>query len=166
MAEQNRVHREGHRLLEDVRAAQEELGSGSAEDALEMATPLLVDTAEAVTSASFLERSPADKRAVLEAFCYARVTAILALETVGAGEAVRRIRQIAAEARDVAGAGTDGWKVQSAAAEMLSRCGDGQGAADAVAAAQRFAPADEPYVRELTASLRSMFPALFSTGQG
>lgn len=149
---------DGQQLLERVRAAQEELGSGSVEDALEQVTPLLGLTSSGVTDPSFLGRLPADKQALIEAFCYARVTAILAFETIGAAEAVPRIRELAAEARDVAGRGTSGWKVQCAAAEMLSRCGDGQGAADAVAAAARSAPEDEPYVERLTASIRSMFP--------
>jgi hypothetical protein len=144
-------------LLGEVRQAQVTLGEGSAEDALAVVTPLLARTEAAVSGPSFLTAAAAQRRAALEAYCYARVTAILALESVGAREAVPRIRGLAAAARDVAGPGTPGWKVQCAAAEMLSRCGDGEGAAQAIAAAVRQAP-DEPYVGQLRASLRSMFP--------
>ncbi|CAN5389732.1 hypothetical protein BH23ACT9_BH23ACT9_31810 [soil metagenome] len=144
-------------LLAEVRAAQAELGTGSPEDALAAVTPLLDRTHAAVTAPSFVTGSATARRTALEAYCYARVTAILALESVGAREAVPRIRALAAEARDVAGPGTPGWKVQCAAAEMLSRCGDGQGAALAIGAAARQAP-EERYVGELRASLRSMFP--------
>ena len=144
-------------LLAEVRAAQSLLGTGSAEEALAAVDPLLDRTAAALASPSFLLGSAADRRAALEAYCYARVTAILALESVGAREAVPRIRAVAAATRDVAGRETPGWKVQCAAAEMLSRCGDGEGAAQAITAASMQAP-DEPYVGQLRAALRSMFP--------
>lgn len=145
-------------LLDQVRAAQRELGSGSADEALLLVTPLLVRTRAALADLGFLRRSSADRRLLIEAFCYARVTAILALESVGAAEAVPRIRALAAEARDTAGGGTPGWKVQCAAAEMLGRCGDGGGALAAVTAAQQSAPDDEPYVRQVASSIQLMFP--------
>lgn len=148
-------------LLTAVREAQSELGGGSADDALVAVTPLLAATEAAVTSMSFVTSPAAHRRTAMEAYCYARVTAILALESVGATQAVPQIRALAAAARDVAGPGTLGWKVQCAAAEMLSRCGDGAGAAQAIAAAARQAP-QERYVAELRASLRSMFPDAIS----
>ncbi len=150
---------DGQLLLDRVRDAQEELGAGSADEALSQVTPLLADTSAALTAMGFLRRGAADKRSVLDAYCYARVTAILALESVGATEAVPRIRQLAAEARDLAGAHPVAWKVQSAAAEMLSRCGDGSGAMQAVASGLAVS-ADEPYLLQLRASITSMFPAL------
>lgn len=149
----------GQDLLDRVRAAQLELGTGAAEDALGLAEPLLEVTRQAMGAPSFLGRSSADRRALLEAFCFARVTAVLALESVGASRAVPRIRALAAEAREIAAGAPDGWRVQSAAAEMLSRCGDGQGALAAVRAASRSAP-EERYVIELESSIRSMFPTL------
>lgn len=151
----------GSDLLQRVQSAQAELGTGDAADALEMVEPLLEETAEAVRAFDFLTRSPLDRQMVVEAFCYARVTAVLALESAGADTAVRRIRAIAAEARDVAAEGNDAWKVLCAAAEMLSRAGDADGAASAVTAAARLAPEEEEYVRQLRASIRSMFPAAF-----
>jgi hypothetical protein len=152
---------QGPDLLAQVRSAQEELGTGDPSRALELVEPLLDETASALRGLDFLTRSAEDRDAVVEAFCYARVTAILALESVGATAAVPRIRNLASEALDVAGKGTSAWKVQCAAAEMLARSGDGQGAASAVEAAARLAP-DEDYVVQLRASIRSMFPAAFA----
>ncbi|HVM13986.1 MAG TPA: hypothetical protein VM287_06625 [Egibacteraceae bacterium] len=151
----------GNDLLARVQTAQAELGTGDAADALELVEPLLDETAEALRAFDFLSRPPPDRRAVVEAFCYARVTAILALESVGAAAAVGRIRALAAEALNVAAEGNDAWKVLCAAAEMLSRAGDAEGAASAVTAAVRLAPEDEEYVRQLRGSIRSMFPAAF-----
>lgn len=151
----------GSDILQRVQAAQAELGTGDAADALQMVEPLLEETAEELRTFDFLSRSPLDRQMVVEAFCYARVTAILALESAGAETAVRRIRALAAEARDVAAEGNDAWKVLCAAAEMLSRAGDAEGAASAITAAARLAPEDEEYVRQLRGSIRSMFPAAF-----
>lgn len=151
----------GTDLLERVRAAQAELGTGDPADALEMVEPLLDETREALRAFDFLTRPSPDRHAVVEAFCYARVTAILALESVGAAAAVGRIRELAGEALDIATEGNDAWKVLCAAAEMLSRAGDSEGAASAVTAAARLAPEDEEYVRQLRGSIRSMFPAAF-----
>lgn len=148
-------------MLERVQAAQLELGSGDAADALELTEPLLVETGEALRSLQFVSRSPQDRRAVVEAFCYARVTAILALESVGAAAALGRIRAMAAEAMEIAAEGNDAWKVLCASAEMLSRAGDAEGAAQAITAAARLAPEEEEYVRQLRGSIRSMFPAAF-----
>ncbi|HVM00964.1 MAG TPA: hypothetical protein VM324_16865 [Egibacteraceae bacterium] len=152
----------GSDILERVRTAQAELGTGDPADALALVEPLLDETAEALRSLDFVARSPEDRRAVVEAFCYARVTAILALESVGATAAVGRIRALAAEALDVAAEGNDAWKVLCAAAEMLSRAGDADGAASSVMAAARLAPEDVEYVRQLRGSIRSMFPAAFA----
>lgn len=151
----------GTDLLQRVRTAQAELGTGDAADALEMVEPLLEETSQALRSLDFVSRSPLDRQAVVEAFCYARVTAVLALESAGAETAVRRIRALAAEARDVAAEGNDAWKVLCAAAEMLSRAGDAEGAASAVTSAAKLAPEDEEYVRQLRGSIRSMFPGAF-----
>lgn len=147
--------------MDRVRTAQEELGTGDAGDALELVEPLLDETAEALRGLDFVARSPDDRRAVVEAFCYARVTAILALESAGAEAAVPRIHALASEALDVAAEGNSAWKVLCAAAEMLSRAGDADGAATTVNAAVRLAPEDEDYVRQLRGSIRSMFPAAF-----
>lgn len=152
----------GSELMERVRTAQAELGTGDAADALQMVEPLLVETAEALRALDFLTRSPADRRAVVEAFCYARVTAVLALESAGADTATRRIRVLAGEALEVAAEGNAAWKVLCAAAEMLSRAGDAEGAAAAITAGAKLAPDDEEYVRQLRGSIRSMFPAAFA----
>lgn len=151
----------GSDILQRVQSAQAELGTGDAADALRMVEPLLEETAEELRAFDFLSRSPLDRQMVVEAFCYARVTAILALESAGAETAVRRIRALAAEARDVAAEGNDAWKVLCAAAEMLSRSGDAEGAASAITAAARLAPEEEDYVRQLRGSIRSMFPGAF-----
>lgn len=156
----------GTDLLQRVRAAQAELGTGDPAEALEAVEPLLEETAEALRAFDFLSRSPVDRQAVVEAFCYARVTAVLALESAGAETAVRRIRALAGEAREVAAEGNDAWKVLCAAAEMLSRAGDAEGAASAVTAAAKLAPEEEEYVRQLRGSIRSMFPAAFPKDQG
>lgn len=148
--------------MERVRAAQNELGTGDAADALELVEPLLDETRAALRDLGFVARPPADRQEVVEAFCYARVTAILALESVGAAAAVGRIRALAAEARDVAAEGNAAWKVLCAAAEMLSRAGDSEGAATNVEAANRLAPEGEEYPMQLRASIRSMYPAAFS----
>ncbi len=147
----------GRELLQRVRAAQEELGTGDAGEALNLVQPLLTETGEALRGMDFLSRSAEDRAQVLEAFCYARVTAILALESVGAAAAVPRIRALAGEALDVATPGNDAWKALCAAAEMLARSGDAEGALRAVEAASRLVP-EEEYVTRLRASLRSMFP--------
>lgn len=152
----------GNELMDRVRAAQVELGTGEAADALEMVEPLLVETAEALRALDFLTRSPLDRQVVVEAFCYARVTAVLALESAGAATAARRIRTLAGEAREVAAEGNDAWKVLCAAAEMLSRAGDAEGAASAITAAAKLAPQEEEYVRQLRGSIRSMFPGAFA----
>lgn len=150
--------------MERVREAQHELGTGDAGDALAMVEPLLDETAEALRALDFLARPPDDRRAVLDAYCYARVTAVLALESQGAAAAVGRIHSLAGEAMEVAAEGNDAWKVLCAAAEMLSRAGDAEGAARTVEAAARLAPEDEDYPRQLRASIRSMFPAAFRDG--
>lgn len=152
--------RTGDELATDVRRAQEELGQGDPADALELVEPLLTETAEAVRSPEFLGRSAPDRQLVLEAFCYARITATLALEAVGAAEAVPRIRRLASEALDLASWGGDVWKVLCAASEMLARSGDPDGAAWAVNAASRLAP-DEEYVTQVRGSVRSMYPSAF-----
>lgn len=151
----------GTDILARVREAQAELGTGDAADALKLVEPLLDETAEALRAFDFLSRTPLDRAAVVEAFCYARVTAVLALESVGATTAVKRIRALSGEALEVAAEGNDAWKVLCAAAEMLSRAGDAEGAASAVTAAARLAPEEEEYVRQLRGSIRSMFPAAF-----
>lgn len=148
----------GQELLERVRDAQEELGAGDPEVALEMVDPLLDETREALRSLDFPSRSKADRTRIIEAFCYARVTAVLALESVGADQALPRIRILAGEAMDAAARGNPCWKALSAAAEMLARSGDAVGAVQAVDRAAELAPEDEHYVRELRGSIRSMFP--------
>lgn len=152
----------GPDLLERVRAAQGELGTGDPAKALEMVEPLLSETAGALRSLDFLQRSHEDRAQVVEAFCYARVTAILALESAGAAAAVGRIRTLAGEALDIAAPGNPSWKVLCAAAEMLGRAGEVDGAAWAVQAAAQVAPEGEDYVVRLRGSLRSMFPAGFA----
>lgn len=153
---------QGEQLLERVRAAQSDLGTGDPADALAAAEPLLTETAEAVRGPAYLSASPHERTRILEAFCYARVTAVLALEAVGAKEAVPRIRTIAGEAMEVATHDNAAWKVLCAAAEMLGRSGDSEGAVWAVQAANRLAPPDEDYVTRLRGSLKSMFPAAFA----
>lgn len=151
--------------MERVRAAQEELGTGDPGKALEMVEPLLLETKEALRSFDFLGRPSGDRAQVIEAFCYARVTAILALESQGANAAMPRIRELAGEAIEVAGTGNPAWKVLCAAAEMLSRSGDADGAVWAVRNAERLAP-EEDYVIRLRGSVQSMFPAAFDSGAG
>lgn len=148
----------GYGLVEQVRNAQEELGTGDPAEALAMVEPLVDETREALRSLSFLKRSLSDRAAVLEAFCYARVTAVLALESQGADTALPRVRQIVSETLDVAAPGNPGWKVLCAAAEILARSGDAEGAVRAVETAAELAPEDEHYVTELRGSVRSMFP--------
>lgn len=147
--------------MERVRAAQEELGSGDAADALEMVEPLLSETSDAVRSPEFLSASPLERSRILEAFCYARVTAVLALESVDAREAVPRIRSLAVEALEVATGDNPAWKVLCAAAEMFARAGEADNAVWAVQAAERLAP-EEDYIVRVRGSLQSMFPAAFS----
>lgn len=152
---------QGTQLMERVRAAQEELGAGDAADALAMVEPLVSETAAALASPEFLSAGPHARRQIVEAFCYARVTAILALEAAEAREAVPRIRSLAAEALEVATADNPAWKVLCAAAEMFARAGDADSAVWAVRAAERLAPQEE-YVVRVRGSLQSMFPAAFS----
>lgn len=147
--------------MERVRAAQEELGSGDAGDALEMVEPLLSETTEAVRGPAFLSASPIERQRIVEAFCYARVTAVLALEAVDARQAVPRIRSLAAEALEMATTDNSAWKVLCAAAEMLARAGESDNAVWAVQAAERLAP-EEEYVVRVRGSLKSMFPAAFT----
>lgn len=154
----------GADLIARVREAQSELGSGDPAVALEMVEPLLDETGEALRSLEFVRRSPEDRAEVVKAFCYARVTATLALESSDAETALPRIRAMAGEAMEVATHDNDAWKVLCAAAEMLSRAGDAEGAARAVNAAARLAPEDEEYVVRLRGSIRSMFPAAFREG--
>lgn len=149
---------DGQELLERVRTAQEELGAGDPEVALELVEPLLDETRAALRSLEFPSRSKADRTRIVEAFCYARVTAVLALESAGAAEALPRIRILAGEAMDAATEGNPCWKALSAAAEMLARGGDAAGAVRAVERAAELAPEDEHYVRQLRGSIRSMFP--------
>lgn len=149
-----------------MRNAQEELGSGDPAEALAMVEPLLDQTREALRSLSFLERPLSDRTAVLEAFCYARVTAVLALESQGADAALPRVRQIVSETLDVAAAGNPAWKVLCAAAEILARSGDSRGAVRAIEAAADLAPDDEQYVIELRGSIRSMFPEAIEEDAG
>lgn len=144
-----------------VRAAQEELGSGDAGDALEMVEPLLAETTEAVRGPAFLRASPLERQRIIEAFCYARVTAVLALEAVDARQAVPRIRSLAAEALEMATTDNSAWKVLCAAAEMLARAGEADSAVWAVQAAARLAP-EEEYVVRVRGSLKSMFPTAFT----
>lgn len=147
----------GTDLLARVRSAQEELGAGDPEDALAAVEPLLTQTRNALHGMDFLRRTPRDRAAVVEAYCYARVTAVLALEAAGANRALPRIRDLAAEARDVATPTNPGWKVLCAAAEMLARCGDGQGAVRAAEDAVTVSPDGEDYPLKVRASIRSMF---------
>lgn len=152
---------QGAQLMERVRSAQEELGSGDPAEALAMVEPLLSETAEALRSPAFLSAARHTRRQLLEAFCYARVTAILALESAGAREALPRIRSLAAEALEMATHDNPAWKVLCAAAEMFARAGDADGAVWAVRAAERLAPQEE-YVVRVRGSLQSMFPAAFT----
>ncbi len=155
----------GEDLLGRVREAQEELGTREAAKALEMVEPLLGETAEALRGLDFLSRPAEDRAAVVEAFCFARITAILALESSGAATALPRIRALAGEALEVATRGNSGWKVLCAAAEMLARSGDAEGAVRSVEAAARHAP-EEDYVLKLRGSIRSMLPTAFSEKPG
>lgn len=145
-------------LLDRVRAAQEELGGGDAALALAAVEPLLDETRELLRGPAFLGLSSSARAEAVEAYCYARVTAVLALETSGATEALPRIRRLPAEAADVAQPTNSAWKVLCAAAEMLARSGDSQGAAQAVETAARMAPEGEYYPGDLRASIRDMFP--------
>lgn len=151
----------GAELLEQVRAAQAELGTGDPAVALTQVEPLLDETATALRDLAFLSR-PADDRAyLLEAFCYARVTAVLALQSTEPAAAVPRIRALAAEALTVATPDNSAWKVLSGAAETLARFGDAEGAVRWAKTAARLAP-QESYVVQLQGSIRSMFPAVFN----
>ena len=148
-------------LLDRVRDAQHDLGTGDPADALEAVEPLLSATADAVRGPGFLRASPPERARLIEAFCYARVTAVLALEAVDARQAVPRIRTLAGEALEVATPDNAAWKALCAAAEMLGRSGDADGAVWAVEAARRLVP-QEDYVIQLRGSLRSMFPGAFA----
>jgi len=147
-------------VYDQVRAAQELLGTGQIEEAFIAATALREEAKGLVAGASRLtsfERTYAGA-----GLTYSMVTLVLAhAEKDPPAISIPAIRTLAGEACRVSMAGAESWKVLAAAAEMLARAGDAGGACWAAKKAQQLGDGSEYLVR-LAGGIRSMYPQVFA----
>ena len=145
-------------LYERVREAQAMLGTGEVEEAVARAEALRT---EALTRLEGAVPSGVERSYALAAFGYATVTVILGLaETLPPREFIPRIRFLAVEAARRYRPGSDVWKALAAAAEMLARAGDVEGAVWALRKAEELRPGDADLER-VAAGVRTMYPQAY-----
>lgn len=149
-------------LFDEVRAAQELLGTGEIETATRRAESLRDEARRLLqkgTLTSF-ERTYANAAVV-----YATVTLVLgAAESGTTAESIPRIRVLVTEAVGEHRPGAETWKVLGAAAEMLARSGDATGAVWAARKALELAP-DEDYLVQVAGGIRSMYPQVYAAAE-
>ena len=154
--------RQAKRLFDDVRAAQELLGTGEVEAAVRRAEVLREEARRLLakpTLTSF-ERTYARGAVV-----YATVTLVLgAAESGTPSESVPQIRSLAVGAVRDHRPGSETWKVLGAAAEMLARSGDATGAVWAAQKARELGP-DEDYLVQVAGGIRSMYPQAYAEAE-
>lgn len=147
-------------LYEQVREAQKLLGTGEVEEAVRRAEPLREQASRLLARSDRL--TSFDRTYAGAALTYATVVLILgAAETRPPAEAVPLIRRLATELAQAGRPEIEAFKVLSAAAEMLARAGDAEGAVWAVRKADQLS-ANETYVTQLVGSIRSMYPQVFA----
>lgn len=146
-------------VYEEIRAAQAALGTGEVEEAFAAASRLRTEALELLEAGPRLtsfERSYA-----VEGVTYATVTLVLALaEKDPPAVAIPAIRELAQEAARSSTGGSR-WKVLAAAAEMLARSGDAEGACWAAKKARVLGDGSDYLVR-LTGGVQSMYPQVFA----
>lgn len=146
-------------LWERVRAAQQLLGTGSAEEALERAQLLREEAIRLLNKGAML--TSFDRSHANAAYAYATVTIILSLAEVRMpGEFVPKVRQLAVEAAKRNRPGTDIWKAVAAAAEVLARAGDSIGASWAIKKAKQLSP-DNDELAKVAGGISSMYPKVY-----
>ncbi|MGH3118182.1 MAG: hypothetical protein ACRDQ2_13930 [Gaiellales bacterium] len=147
-------------LFERVLAAQRQLGTGEVEEALAKAPELREEAVRLLGRGAML--SSFDRAHALAAYTYATVTTILGLaEARQPTEFVPKIRDLAVDAARRYRRGTEVWKVLAAAAEMLARAGDSEGAVWAIKKAAQLETGNDDVVK-LSGSIRSMYPSVFA----
>lgn len=148
-------------IYDDVRAAQELLGTGQVEEAFSASSALRDEAKELMRSASSL--TSFERTHAAAAFTYATVTLVLSLaEKDPPAVSIPLIRELAAEAARLKEPRSESWKVLAAAAEMLARSGDALGASWAAKKAQQVGTETE-YLRRLAGGISSMYPQVFAS---
>jgi hypothetical protein len=147
-------------LWERVRAAQELLGTGSTEEALERAQTLREEAIKLLNKGALL--TSFDRGHANAAYAYAPVTIILGLgESRLPAEIVPKVRALAAEAARRYRPGTDIWKAVAAGAEVLARAGDSMGAAWAIKKARQLNPHNDELAK-VAGGISSMYPQVYA----
>ena len=148
-------------LYEQVREAQKLLGTGEVEEAVRRAEPLREQASRLLARGGHL--TSFDRTYAGAALTYATVVLILgAADTRPPAESVPMIRGLATElAQAPRRPEIEAFKALAAAAEMLARAGDAEGAVWAVRKADQLAE-NETYVTQLVGSIRSMYPQVFA----
>lgn len=147
-------------LYDHVRAAQEKLGIGEVEEALGLAEPLREQSIQLLNKGAAL--TSIDRGYAVAAYAYATITMILGLaESRMPAEFIPQIRRLAKDAFGRHRPGSDVWKTMAAAAEVLARAGDSQGAVWAVRKAQQLNPNDDQLTK-VAGGISSMYPRVFS----
>lgn len=147
-------------LWERVRAAQELLGTGSTEEALERAGLLREEAIRLLNKGALL--ASFDRGHANAAYAYATVTVILGLaEDRAPAEFVPKVRNLAVEAAKRYRPGTDIWKAVAAAAEVLARAGDSMGAAWAIKKARQLSPNNDELAK-VAGGISSMYPKIYA----
>lgn len=147
-------------VYDEVRVAQELLGTGQVEEAF-VAASALRDEAKALVAAA--ARLTSFERTYAGAgLTYATVTLVLAhAEKDPPAVAIPAIRALAGEACRVTISTAESWKVLAAVAEMLARSGDAGGACWAAKKAKQLGDGSD-YLVKLAGGIRSMYPQVFS----
>lgn len=147
-------------VFDEVRAAQELLGTGQVEEAFAAAAALREESTRLVAAGARLtsfERTYAGA-----ALTYSTVTMVLAhAEKDPPPVSVPAMRRLARDICGVRAPGVESWKVLAAAAEMLARAGDALGASWAAKKAQQLGDGSDYLVR-LAGGISSMYPQVFS----
>jgi len=149
----------GKELWERSQKAQELLGTGQTDDALQYVQPIRAEAIKLLNKGPLLtsfERSHANA-----AYAYATVTMILSIaEAKLPAEFVPKVRELAVEAVERFRPGTDIWKAVAAAGEVLARAGDSQGAVWAIKMARKLSP-DNDELMKIAGGISSMYPQVY-----
>lgn len=148
-------------MYDDVRAAQELLGTGQVEEAFLSSGRLRSEAQAILRSAGGL--TSFERAHAAAGFTYATVTLVLSLAEKDPPQvSIPEIRRLATEACLMQEPRYESWKVLAAAAEMLARAGDASGACWAAKKARRMG-GESDYLIRLAGGISSMYPQVFAS---
>jgi len=136
------------------------LGTGLIDEALGSAEPLRQEAIRLLNKGGAL--TSFDRQYATAAYAYSTITMILGLaESRLPAEFIPRIRDLAKDAVKRNRPDSDVWKAMAAAAEVLARAGDSQGAVWAIRKAKQLTAANDELIK-VAGGISSMYPQVYA----